>query len=190
MLIFDVKLINIMGRNSTKKHVFLTGYMGSGKSSVGALLAKQLERPFYDLDKEIEREDLLSVSDIFKFRGEEYFRIIESEVLQKLVITSTPAVFALGGGTLTQSENINFVLNHGDLIYLETSVQRLVQRLENESSSRPIIENYKGDELLKFIETHLGSRLNEYQQAHFTVNTDQMPINMIAEKIFEFTKSA
>jgi len=189
MLIFEVKLINIMGRKSLKKHVFLTGYMGSGKSTLGALLAEQTATPFYDLDKEIEREDLLSVSDIFKFRGEEYFRILESEVLKKLTINSIPAVFALGGGALTQAENLKFVLNHGVLIYLETSIPVLVQRLTNESSSRPIISKYKGVELKQFIETHLGRRSKDYQKAHFTINTDQISISKIANRLIEVTNS-
>ena len=174
-----------MGRRSSIKHVCLTGYMGSGKSTVGAILSKRMAKPFYDLDKEIEREDILSVSDIFKFRGEEYFRILETEILKKLVIRSNPAVFALGGGTLSQAENIDFVLNHGILIYLETSVSELVKRLESESSSRPIIANYKGVELQKFIETHLNSRLDTYQKADFTINTDNKNSDQIISELIE-----
>lgn len=178
-----------MARKSLKNHVFLTGYMGSGKSTVGAQLAQDAAMPFYDLDKEIERENLLSVSDIFKFRGEEYFRILESEVLKKLTIHSNPAVFALGGGALTGDDNLEFVLNHGILIYLETSIPVLVQRLRNESASRPIIADYKGEELNQFIETHLNSRLKEYQKAHFIINTDQMSTSKIAEKLFKIINS-
>ena len=133
MLIFDVKLTNKMGRKSTKKHVFLTGYMGSGKSTIGLMLSKQLSMRFIDLDTEIEESEKMLVSEVFEIKGENYFRTKESNLLKEIIQNPDSAIIALGGGCVSDQNNLNLILNDGLLIYLKTSVSTIVKRIKNDA---------------------------------------------------------
>lgn len=190
MLIFDVKLINNMGQNSTKKHVFLTGYMGSGKSTIGLLLSKQLSVSFIDLDAEIEKIEEMSIPEIFNKKGEDYFRIIESNMLNEIFRKPDDAVIALGGGSISNQNNLNNVLNDGILIYLEASTSILINRIKNEVNKRPLLAQYNTDHaLLNYIESHLNSRLKNYQRSNYTINTDERKFDEIISEITEFLNS-
>ena len=184
MLIFEGKLINKMGKNPTKKHLFLTGYMGSGKSSVGALAASQLSLLFYDLDKEIERLENSSIADIFRMKGESYFRKKEESTLKKLTGTNKPAIIALGGGTIINPENFKLINESGTLFYLETSSVSIINRLVKETEKRPILARYKTrDELIKFVQNHLNTRLPIYRRSDFTINTDHKTISKVVNEL-------
>ena len=173
MLIFEVKLINNMGRRSSKKHVFLTGYMGSGKSTIGSMLSDQMSMRFIDLDKEIEEDEKVPVSEIFKKKGEDYFRIKESNMLKMIIQKPDAAVIALGGGCISDPDNLNAIKNNGLLIYLEASALTIVKRIKNETIERPLLTQYNTeDALLNFIESHLNSRLKSYQKADYTIDTN------------------
>jgi shikimate kinase len=173
MLIFEVKLINNMGQKPTKKLVFLTGYMGSGKSTIGLALSKQLSVLFIDLDIEIEGIEKMSISEIFEKKGENYFRAKESNLIKNVIQHSNAAVIALGGGSISDTENLNMILKDGLLIYLEASVSTIVKRLKEEAAKRPLIAQFKSDVSLKdFIQSHLSSRLKNYREADYTINTD------------------
>ena len=162
-----------MGRRSSKKHVFLTGYMGSGKSTIGSMLSNQLSMRFIDLDKEIEEDEKMPVSEIFKEKGEDYFRIKESNMLKMIIQKPDAAVIALGGGCISDPDNLNAIKNNGLLIYLEASALTIVKRIKNEVAERPLIAQYNSDDaLLNFIESHLNSRLKNYQKADFTIDTN------------------
>ena len=190
MLIFDVKLTNKMGRKSTKKHVFLTGYMGSGKSTIGLMLSKQLSMHFIDLDNEIEEDEKMLISEIFKKDGEEYFRARESNMLKKIIQKSDDTVIALGGGSISDPNNLNDVINNGLLIYLEASASTIVKRIKNEATERPLISRFKSDDtLLNFIESHLNSRLKDYQKADFTVDTTGKNIDQILLELITIINS-
>lgn len=101
-----------------RKHVYLVGFMGSGKSTVGPILAKEIGRAFYDLDTLIEKEQKMTISEIFECRDEASFRDLESHQLIGTAELS-PCVIALGGGTFLRKSNRDFVFRNGVAVWLE-----------------------------------------------------------------------
>ena len=125
---------------ATTKHVVLVGFMGSGKSSVGKLLASRLRRPFLDLDEVIEAEAGQPVNEIFGFKEKLHFAPKERAALRRVVAGEDPMVLALGGGTF--SDNSNREALRGSLtIYLDTSVEEIIQRIGHgeEKRKRPLL---------------------------------------------------
>jgi len=125
-----------------KKRVYLTGFMGSGKSTVGPILANVLGWNFFDLDKLIETAVGKSVTDIFSLKGESFFRCKESEIL-KQSFAEEPFVLALGGGTLTDNGNIEFIKQTGISIYLKSSPEEIFRRLKFKVD-RPLLKSENG----------------------------------------------
>ena len=166
--------------------IVLLGYMASGKSSIGRLLAKKLNYQFQDLDAIIEAEEGQTISDIFKDKGEIYFRKREAELLQKVLNDSQNIVLALGGGTPCYGGNMEFVSAHPDSVSLclKASIPTLIERLKNETQKRPLIAHLSSDEeLAEFIGKHLFERTIFYEQADQTIMTDGLSENEILEKI-------
>jgi shikimate kinase len=110
--------------------------MGSGKSTVGPLLAGEMDRPFYDLDELIEKEQERSISDIFESQGEESFRQLESHQLFQSE-HFTPCVMALGGGTFASKPNRDFISKHGLSVWLKIPIQLARERCRD-SQHRPL----------------------------------------------------
>ncbi len=120
--------------------VYLTGFMGSGKSTIGHLLADRLGWDFIDLDSEIEAAEHTTVAQIFEQRGEAEFRRVESEVLRKIlrkIQGVAPSVVALGGGTFAQPGNALMMEGHGISIWLDCAFETIRQRI-TEAESRPL----------------------------------------------------
>lgn len=124
------------------ERIFLTGFMGSGKSTIGPILANVLGWNFYDLDKLIEQELGDSVDNIFAVHGEAFFRAKESEVL-KTAGKAAKIVLALGGGTLTDKQNVEFVKNNGISIYLKSTPEEIFRRLKFKVD-RPLLKSKEG----------------------------------------------
>ena len=121
------------------KQVYLVGFMGSGKSTVGPLLASDLDRPFHDLDTIIEKDQQTTISQIFESQGETYFRELESRLLletQQL----PPCVIALGGGTFFSELNRTFISQRGVSIWLKVSIHLIRKRCEEETH-RPLAQD-------------------------------------------------
>ena len=119
-----------------ERHIYIIGFMGSGKSTVGPLLAGEMERPFYDLDELIEKEQEKSISDIFESQGEEVFRELESHQLIQSE-DFIPCVMALGGGTFVSKFNRDFISKHGISVWLKIPVQLAKERCRD-SQHRPL----------------------------------------------------
>ncbi len=120
--------------------IYLAGFMASGKTTIGRLLAEQLGWHFTDLDQEIEAQQGMSIADIFDQRGEPEFRRIETEALRarvRAIERGQPAVVALGGGTFAQPGNFDLVENNGITIWLDCPLE-IVRRRIAEPSSRPL----------------------------------------------------
>src|SRR5262245_28837928 len=109
------------------KRIFVVGFMGAGKSTVGRALAQRLGWPFVDLDDEIESAEHAKISDIFAERGEPEFRRIETEALRRLLNSPDSAVIALGGGAFTVAANRELIRDHGPTIWLDCPFE-VVQR--------------------------------------------------------------
>ena len=111
-------------------NIFLIGFMGCGKSSLGKRLARRLNYRFVDLDEEIERQTGRSIAEIFSRDGENYFRQLEANILRQIE-WSLPTVVATGGGTPCYFDNMNYINNNGVSVYLRMSPKSLAWRLEN-----------------------------------------------------------
>lgn len=141
-----------------KSNLVLIGFMGSGKSTVGKLLAKVLEMKFLDTDVEIEKEQGRSVQDIFSKEGETYFRNLEKEMCIKLSQANN-TVISTGGGIILNKENIDNLKNDAVVFFLDVNKKTLYNRLIT-SKGRPLLE---GDELWAKINKVLGERIDRYR---------------------------
>ncbi len=157
--------------------------MGSGKSTFGKKLAKTMHLPFIDLDKEIEKKAKCSVSDIFKYLGEDTFRKMESETLKSFEQEQS-YVMATGGGTPCYFDNLEYIHSQGISIYIELDSKSIYNRLSNAKNIRPTIKGKKEDELMKFIEETFDKRKHIYEQANFKVNG----LNVDVKKVMELLK--
>jgi len=158
--------------------ITLLGYMGSGKSTIGVQLAAVLGYEFIDLDNFIEEKERLSVNDIFKFKGEIYFRKIETLYLNEIITKYTNVVLSVGGGTPCYSNNVDLInSDETKSIYLKLSAKSLSDRLFLEKENRPLISHLQSKEALhEFIAIHLFERQNYYQQASNSVSTDNLSV--------------
>jgi shikimate kinase len=165
--------------------VVILGYMGSGKSSVGQIVAQKLGIAFLDLDDVIAEKEGCSVAEIFKSKGEIYFRKKETEHLRKLLEGASDLVLALGGGTPCYSNNMELINSTTAIsVYLKTSISSLFERLKSEKNERPLINHLKSDEdLVEFIGKHLFERQNYYRQAKQILTTDSKSIEVISDEL-------
>ena len=146
-------------------NIFLIGMMGTGKSTVGVLLANELKIPFVDLDKEIEKSTKKTISGIFKLDGEAAFRKIETERLKEV----SASVVSCGGGIILKEENRNFIKVNGTTILLTASIDELVRRLKG-AGKRPLLA--KNNEKESLIKLWLDRRAQYLSLSDMTIDTD------------------
>ncbi len=166
------------------KPVFLCGMMGSGKSTLGQELARELGVPFYDLDKLIEDDQGKSIPEIFKTDGEATFRTVEEKLL--IYYSQTiDGIMALGGGSLQNQSLVDHLKLNGWLIFLDTSQSVLLKRLKH-SRNRPMIsaENQTESTEQK-IKKLLAERRPFYTQAHITIKTNGLSKKKITDLIIQ-----
>ena len=134
-------------------HVYLTGFMGAGKTTVGRVLAEMMNRPFVDLDDRLEQSEGTTISEIFGAVGEAEFRALEAESLRTLD-DQVPAVVALGGGVQTQPENRSWLAEHGTTVWIDLPLDDLLARLRHdEQALRPMIQSES--QIRKLFQTRL-----------------------------------
>ena len=162
--------------------LYLIGFMGSGKTSVGKKLAKKLNYKFIDLDNEIEKHINCSISDCFVKFGEDKFREIENQILKESFKYSK-TIISTGGGTPCFYNNISLINNNGFSIYLKADVKLLSHRLINAKQTRPLIKNKSKEELDIYIKNLLSKRENFYNQAKLIIDAINTNVNIIAKKL-------
>jgi len=145
--------------------IFLLGYMGSGKTTIGKALASQMDLIFMDMDVLIEAHAKHSIAEIFEIKGEEAFRKMEQTVLKSLE-NKTEGIIACGGGTPCFFDNIGWMKSNGLTIYLKYAPKQIIHHLKGQIVHRPILQGKSEEELLRFIEDHLHERASFYEQAH------------------------
>ena len=156
----------------TMNRIFLIGYMGSGKTTVGQLLAARLGYNFIDMDSYIEEKQFKSVHQIFVELGEAKFRLLEQHCLHEIA-DFDHVIISTGGGSPCFFDNMKYMNEHGISIYLKLSPEQLAVRLgDSHINKRPLIADKKGEELLRFIREGLAIREPFYSQAAFSVTGD------------------
>ncbi len=166
--------------------IFLTGFMTSGKSTVGPILANVLGWNFIDLDKAIESNTGMKINDIFLKYGETEFRRIESKFLFE-TSKENNIVIALGGGAIANNKNLEFVKSNGKLIYLKCSPEILYKRLKHKTD-RPLVKEFvenkvSADKFIDRIKNMLQRREGFYNQADLIISTDDINIGLTVDKI-------
>ena len=160
-----------------KENVILTGFMGTGKTSLGKLLATKLGRPFIDIDKKIEQEQKLSIPKIFEQFGEAHFRELEKIAVKELSERRS-LVIATGGGTIKDEENLRLLKSSGVLICLTTEPEEIFNRTARRGE-RPVLDG-GGNERLETIKKLLAERKKFYDCADYQVDTTEWsPIQII-----------
>ena len=154
----------------TERHIFLTGFMGAGKTTLGRGLASLMNIDFVDLDEYITEKEQADTRELFEQRGEDEFRRIESARLAELISGARPRVIALGGGSVCLDSNLRMVKDAGLLIYLRLPATELYRRLQAHTDDRPLLRGLRGDELRTRINQLLDRRQKYYNQAHVVVN--------------------
>jgi shikimate kinase len=165
--------------------IFLIGFMGSGKTHWGRLLSAKLQLPFRDLDTVIVEKEQKTVAEIFAGKGEEYFRYQEKQTLEEIAAEEESFILSCGGGTPCFFNNIEFMKKSGKVIWLNTSIDVLKERLLKERLSRPLIREVNDEELKRYIIRKLSERRMYYQQADVTVNEENITLEELTRLLFE-----
>jgi len=163
----------------SKENLVFLGMMGSGKSSIGSLVAKKLKLNFIDVDKEIEKELGISISKIFETKGEDYFRKFEEKITLK-ILRINPAVVSLGGGAFVNKMIRKEVLDNHISFWLNWNNEILLNRIKN-SKRRPLAFNSTENELIDLIK----KRSNIYSKALYEIKFDRMSKNEIVKKVLK-----
>lgn len=167
--------------------IYLTGFMGCGKSTLGPIAANVLGRTFFDLDEEIVTRVGRSIPEIFEQEGEAGFRIHEADALRE-VGTDAPSVVALGGGAFVQSGNAQWLLHYGLVVYLRLPTSTLAERLLHSPTPRPLLFGPDGnrlpdDALRARVRTLVAEREPQYKRAHLTVDVGDVPIGQAVDRL-------
>jgi shikimate kinase len=165
--------------------IFLTGFMGSGKTTTGRMLAGQLNYDFADLDVLIEKCEGVPITEIFAQKGEDYFRLTESAMLESL-LEKKNLVVALGGGTACFHDNMKKMKSAGITVYLKLSPEKLAFRLSRAHQSRPLVAGKQGEELINHIRKLLAGREGWYRQADVIYNADNFNLAKLTAQITPF----
>lgn len=165
--------------------IYLIGFMGSGKTTLGKRLARRLEYAFVDLDQELEQAEGVSVPELFRMHGEAHFRELERDVLHATAKLER-VVVATGGGTPCFFDNMDFILQHGVSVYLRMNHVSLAHRLENAFVKRPLVENLKGEDLIEFIENKLKEREPWYMKAHCVIKGETVKPDHVISLVFGY----
>ncbi len=153
------------------KRIILVGYMGSGKTTVGKALSKETGMMFYDLDWYIESRMRKSVSQIFAEKGEEGFRKIEYNMLHE-VAEFEDVIISCGGGTPCFFDNMDYLNQQGDVVYLKATPETLYKHLLMAKVERPLLKGKSSEELVAYITEHLKERAPFYEKARYTLDVN------------------
>lgn len=176
------------GNREKKSLIFLTGFMGSGKSTIGPILANALGYEYIDVDALIEKRANKSIVDIFKTEGEQAFRSLEKSTLKDLIDLNN-CVISLGGGTIANEDNCKLVNENGILVYLKLSPEEIMKRIADKED-RPMLKDENGNllppqKLKERIIQLLDAREQFYVRADIIVPTDNLRVGTTVDEIIK-----
>ena len=160
--------------------LYLIGFMGVGKTTIGKQIAAFNKVVFIDTDSQIEKETSKSIKEIFETDGEIAFRKLETDTIRSI---NRKAIIACGGGLPAHNNNIEYLKHKGTVIYLKASTETLIKRLEKNKNKRPLISNLTNEEQLEFIRKILKERGETYKQADYTIETDNKTVKEVLREI-------
>jgi len=172
-----------------KKIYYLTGFMAAGKSTIGPILANTLGWDFFDLDREIEKQEGMKVVQLYEKKGEDYFRQVETNLLKKFS-EQEQSIISLGGGAIASEVNFGIIKSTGKIIYLKSSPEMAYKRLRFKKD-RPAfvfeeVEVPTKEQFLERIEQLLNSRKKYYEQCDFIVDTDNQSVGITVDVIAKY----
>lgn len=164
--------------------IYLIGFMGSGKTTIGKKLARKLAYDFIDLDSLIESKIGISITGYFEEFGEERFRLIEQQALKNSFKLKN-TIISTGGGAPCFFDNMNEINQNGFSIYLKADIPLIISRLQEGKEQRPLIKNKNPEELKKYISELLSTRETYYKEANLVVNAKSLNIKTLIEKLIK-----
>ncbi|MBO5877842.1 MAG: shikimate kinase [Alistipes sp.] len=169
--------------------IFLVGYMGCGKSSLGRKLAKACNAPFYDMDSIIEQREGATISDIFHFAGEQYFRDKERELIEELGAMQGDMIISTGGGAPAWSDNMERMNALGEAVYLRRTAKQIASRLSPRGRyKRPKLRGLNDEELVAFMTANMAEREPFYLRAAHCVECAELSDEAIIDVILDLIK--
>ncbi len=163
-------------------NIILTGFMASGKTSVGKILAAKLNMKYIDVDETIEKNTKQTITDIFKQHGETVFRDMETKAI-KCVAMLDHYVISIGGGAVMRAENMHELRSNGKLVYLSASPEAILKRI-GDASTRPLLA-HEADKLKK-IKEMLAHRESYYKECDFQIDTTKLDIKQVVDQAAEW----
>ncbi|WP_185868662.1 shikimate kinase [Blattabacterium cuenoti] len=165
--------------------ITLIGYMGSGKTCIGKKLSKKININFFDLDSIIESHQKISISNLFKKKGEPFFRKIEHNILKTFLQKNEKYILSVGGGTPCFYNNIQLLNKYSKTFYLIVNTYTLFKRLLLDKEKRPLISHFQNDDLFQFIIKNLSNRIGFYNQSIKKIDANNKSQNQIVETIIK-----
>ena len=166
--------------------IFLVGYMGAGKTTLGKVLARRMNLSYIDTDQFIENRYHKKVGDIFASEGEKQFRNIEYRILREISEIEN-VIISTGGGLPCFNDNMALMNRTGTTVYLDVPAEELAARLNASKTIRPVLQSRSGEELIDFIRENLNKRKPFYEQAVIRFNAEPMyakhDVEILAEKL-------
>lgn len=169
------------------KNIVLIGFMGTGKTSTGRMLAARLGAAFIDMDQRIEEEMGMSIPAIFEKKGESFFRSREKQLVKRLSARRN-AVISTGGGTVKDPENVAMLHRDGVIICLSASIDAVLERT-GRRGQRPVLDRADQGDRREAVEKLMDEREALYKQADFTVDTSELSPLQVVETILRYLKS-
>jgi len=169
--------------------IYLVGYMGSGKTTVGQMISWKLGYSFIDLDSMIEEKYKITIASFFSKFDEKVFRKVENETLKDTILMKDTVVSA-GGGTPCYFDNMEIINKSGISVYLKTSVETLHQRLFSSKKKRPLLAGKTSPAIMDHIKTQLAIREPYYLQSKIIADVNSLDIDALIKTIFNFTKES
>jgi len=167
-----------------QKNIFLVGFMGAGKSTVGKILAEKTGYSFYDADQYIEEQAGTTITQIFAEHGEPYFRDLESNATEEMAKKENQ-VIATGGGVVQRDRNWNAMKNNGITVYLKASIETIWERIKDDTT-RPLLQVENPVETAREL---LNKRASMYEKADIIVLTDNLSLEQAADEILALLNS-